>query len=112
MAVLNFLGYANLWDVPKDGVIIVFIGTTVVIAVGYVVLWYYYQGWKWARLAVILTSLVILPNNYWAIENRVKNPVLKVVDIAEMMVAVFLLVWLNTSTAKVYFKRTDHGQLA
>jgi len=111
MAVLNFLEYAVFWDLqsqPTTVVIFIFVGTTFVIAIGYIVLWYYYNGWKWARVAVILTCFVILPNNYWAIGHV--NPILKVVDVAQMILAVFLLVWLNLSTAKVYFKRTDYRQ--
>jgi len=88
----------------------VLLGSTVVITVGYVVLWFYYQGRNWARLAVILGSLLILLNNCWAIKHA--NPIVKVVDVAEMIVAVFLVVWLNTSTARVYFHRASHSQLA
>jgi hypothetical protein len=107
MAVLNFFEYAALWDVqsqPATVVIFVFVATTVVIAIGYVVLWNYYNGWKWARVAVILASLVFLLNNCWAIGHV--NPILKVVDIAQIILAVFLLVWLNLSTTRVYFTRT------
>ena len=107
MAVLNFFEYAALWDVqsqPATVVMFVLVATTVVIAIGYVVLWNYYNGRKWARVAVILASLVFLLNNCWAIGHV--NPILKVVDIAQIILAAFLLVWLNLSTTKVYFTRT------
>lgn len=111
MAVLNFGEYAVFWDLqsqPPAFAVLVLIPTTIVIAAGYVVLWYYFNGWKWARVTVILTSFVILFNNSWALGHV--NPILKVVDIAQMILAVFLLVWLNLSTAKVYFKRSDYRQ--
>jgi hypothetical protein len=62
MAVLNFFEYAAILDVqsqPATVVIFVFVATTVVIAIGFVVLWNYYNGWKWARVAVIFASLGI-----------------------------------------------------
>ena len=111
MAVLNFGDYAVFWDLqaqPAAFAVFVLAATTFVIAIGYVVLWYYYNGWKWARVAVMLTSFVILLNNYWAIGHV--NSILKVVDIAQMLLAVFLLVWLNLSKAKAYFVRTDYRQ--
>ena len=113
MAILNLFNYAVLWDKQswrERDVIILFIATTLVIAIGFVVLWFYYQGRNWARWAVIFASLLILLNNYEAI--RDSNAIVKVVDAAEMIVAIFLVFWLNTSTAKVYFKRESSTQLA
>jgi hypothetical protein len=108
MAVLNFFGYATLWDVqqkPTSYVMGVFIGSTLVIAVGSTVLWFHYHGKNWARLLVLLTSVVILINN--ALAFRSANPIVKVVDVVESAVAVFLLVWLNTPAARRYFKQSS-----
>jgi hypothetical protein len=67
--------------------------------------WFYYQGRNWARLAVIFASVLIFLNNYGAI--KLSNPIVKVVDASQMIVAVFLVISLNTSTAKIYFNRDD-----
>ena len=112
MAILNFFNYAVLWDKQswsERNVILLFIASTVVIAIGFVVLWYYYQGQNWARLTVIFASVLLFFNNYGAM--RLANPIVKVANVAEMIVAVFLVVWLNTPTAKVYFNRESTSRL-
>jgi hypothetical protein len=104
MAVLNILGYALLWDLQKPrpvviGVALIF---TFLIAIGYVVLWFYWRGQNWARILVLLTSVLCL-YNLQSLSSA--NLVSKVMLVGEAGVAVFLIYWLNTSPAKQYFKR-------
>ena len=64
MALLNILGYALLWDLqkPRSVLIVVFVIFSVLIAIGYIVIWFYWRGENWARILVLLTSLLGLWN--------------------------------------------------
>lgn len=104
MAVLNILGYALLWDVrgPKSAIIGVAVIFTFLIAIGYVVLWFFWRGHNWAGILVLLTSLLCL---YDLRSFSGANLIVKVMLIGGAAVAVFLLSWLNTKPAKLYFGR-------
>lgn len=106
MAVLNILGYALLWDLhsPRSVVISTAVVFTILIALGYVVLWFYWRGQNWARILVMLTSILCL-YNLRGLSGA--NFVVKVMLVGEAAVGVFLLYWLNTTSAKLYFKRAD-----
>lgn len=106
MAVLNILGYALLWDLrsPRSVIVNIAVLFTVLIAINYVVLWFYWRGQNWARILVMLTSILCL-YNLRGLSNA--NLIVKAMLIGEAAVGVFLLYWLNTTSAKMYFKRTD-----
>jgi hypothetical protein len=103
MAVLNILGYALLWNINKPRPVVVrsAINFTLMIVLGYVVIWFYWHGKNWARILVLLTSLSCLYNLR---DLQSANLVVRFMLIGEAAVAVFLLYWLNTSEAKAYFK--------
>jgi hypothetical protein len=102
MAALNIFGYALLWHVQKPAPVIVTLGMiyTVFIGLGYVVLWFYWRGKNWARILVLLTSLLALLNLR---SLATANIIVKVMIVGEALIAAFLLYWLNTAEAKRYF---------
>ena len=62
MAVLNILGYAIMWEPEAHEThLTLFVFTmvfTLVIAAGYVVLWFFWKGKNWARILVLLNCFV------------------------------------------------------
>ncbi len=75
----------------------------VLIAISYLLLWFYWQGNNWARILVIIGSLLSLGNLY----GIKKYSFLQAsVLIAEAALGLFLLWWLNTEPAKTYFGRS------
>jgi hypothetical protein len=109
MAVLNILGYAIMWEPEAHETrltvfffIVVF---TLTIAAGYVVLWFFWKGKNWARILVLLNCFVCFYNVRDIHFFLRVNPVEKVTLVSEAVLAIFLLYWLNTREAKVYFKR-------
>ena len=75
----------------------------VVIAISYLLLWYYWQGNNWARIIVIIGSLLSLGNLYGI--KKYSFPQAGVL-VAEAALGLFLLWWLNTEPAKTYFGRS------
>ncbi len=104
MGILNILGYALLLDVrrqPSSTIVAKAVVFTVLIAAGYVVLWFYWHGRNWARILVFLTCFVAFYN----LRDLVAaNPIVKIMVLGEAGVAVFLVFWLNTSEARLFFK--------
>lgn len=105
MAALNPLGYSLLWNPHKTRFIVVFLFLvfSATIATGYLVLWFFWKGKNWARLAVLLNCFVCFYNIRY-IPLHVKNPVEFVMLVGEAAVAVCLLWYLNTREAKSFFK--------
>jgi hypothetical protein len=68
--------------------------------IGYLVLWFYWKGRNWARLLVLLTSLLALYNlRYWSLRGIAGRIMLG----AEAALAIFLLYWLNTRRVREFF---------
>jgi len=103
MGVLNLLGYALLLDVRRPRSIwVASLVCTLMIAAGYVVLWFYWHGHNWARLLVLVTCFLCFYN----LRNLASsNLIVKVMLVGEAAVAVFLVYWLNTSQAKEFFQK-------
>jgi hypothetical protein len=99
MSITNAMGWTIIdWSKPHAGAI--FVIFTVTIAIGYVVIWFYWKGENWARTLVLLTSLLCLYNlrhwNHGGIAERLMIG-------AEAILAIVLLYWLNTQRVKVFF---------
>jgi hypothetical protein len=105
MAALNPLGYSLLWNPHKtrSAVVLLFLVFSAMIATGYLVLWFFWKGKNWARLVVLLNCFVCLYNIRY-IPLHLKNPVEIVMIVGEAAVAVYLLWYLNTRRAKLFFK--------
>src|ERR1700722_1386574 len=99
MSITNAMGWAIIdWSIPRANVI--FVMFTVTIAIGYLVIWFYWKGRNWARILVILTSLLSLYNlrhwNHSGIVERVMNG-------GGAVLGIFLLYSLNAPSVRSLF---------
>jgi len=99
MAVLNLEGLIGIqWN--HYGVVA---AVVLLMALGYVVLWYYWQGRNWARILVMLTSVVAVLD-LATIRRPYRSAVLyDSLIVAEAILGIFLLYWLNTNVVRVWF---------
>lgn len=100
MAVFNIAGYL-FTNYKSQHLAFILTFMTTVILLSYVVLWFYWCGKNWARILVMLTSLVSLLN-IWKINKH--NSAQAVLIVVEAVLGLYLLWWLNTSEVKGYFK--------
>jgi len=101
MSIFNATGFATIdWSKPHP-YIRFFIFTTIIIA-GYVVIWFYWKGRNWAKILVLLTSLLCLYNLYYLNRYGLRGQVMVG---GEALLAIFLLYWLNTSKVRAFFDR-------
>ena len=99
MSITNAMGWEIIdWSLPTARS--TFFIFTIFIVIGYVVLWFYWNGKNWARILVLLTSLLSLFN--LLLWNRSDSRE-RVMIAAEAMLGAFLLVWLNTPKVKGFF---------
>src|SRR5438552_19183078 len=100
MSITNAMGWAII-DWSKRNASITFIVFTVLIFVGYAVIWFYWKGRNWARILVLLTSILSLYNVSGWVHCRTMA---RIMISSEAMLAVFLLYWLNTKAVKAFFR--------
>lgn len=100
MSLTNALGWLIVdWSKPNASA--VFAMFTVFIAVGYVVIWFYWRGHNWARILVLMTSLLCLYNLRYFLQSGI---VMQVMIGTEALLALFLLFWLNGQSVKSHFR--------
>jgi hypothetical protein len=100
MCICNAMGWSIIeWDKPHAWAL--FVSFTILILIGYVVLWFYWKGRNWARMAVLLTSALTLYNLRYVLRGNVFHHVMTV---SEASLGIFLLYWLNTTPVRAYFK--------
>jgi hypothetical protein len=115
-AILMALCDAMLWATIKLGrppySLRMFVIDTVVICIGFFFVWFYWKGKNWARIAVLLASVLNIYNlRQW---NRVSmSPALlttpaHITLAANAVLGVALLYWLNTGPVRAFFTR-DKG---
>ena len=99
MSITNAMGWAII-DWSKPNARLIFVIFTILIVIGYLVLWFYWKGRNWARILVLLTSLLCFYNlRYWNLRGAVERVMLG----AEAVLAIFLLYWLNTRRVRAFF---------
>jgi hypothetical protein len=79
---------------------------TLVAVTSFVVIFFFWRGRNWARCLVLATSLLALFN---LSELPSAGPFQMAIIVCEAMLAVWFLYWLNTSTAKAFFKPAHNG---
>ena len=100
MSITNAMGWAIIDRSRRDAKLVVAV-FTVTILIGYVVIWFYWRGKNWARILVLLTSLLCFYNLHsWT---RDALPA-RIMISAEALLAVFLVYWLNTRAAREFFR--------
>ncbi len=109
MCICNAMGWFIIeWDKPHARA--QFAVFTILILTGYVFLWFYWKGRNWARIAVLLTSVLTIYNlRYW----HQSDASSRLMIASEAVLGMFLLYWLNTAAVREYFKTaagpTDPG---
>jgi hypothetical protein len=99
MSICNAMGWLIIdWTNPHARV--TFALFTCLILLGYLFIWFYWKGRNWARIAILLTSLLTVFN---LLSLNRGNFVNKVMVISEALLGIFLLWWLNTGTVRRYF---------
>jgi hypothetical protein len=78
------------------------VGTTIVL-LSFVILWHYWHGKNWARVLVMITSLVSILNLLGIKKHNMAQTTLIVM---EAVLGVYLLWWLNVRKVKSYFLMT------
>lgn len=98
--ILNLLvGYAAIdWRRSLDASSLVIVSLGVVAR--YIVVWFYWNGYNWARILVMLVSLAALWN---LISWMHVTAFVRVVIALKAALGLFLLYWLNTLPIKKYF---------
>jgi len=78
---------------------------TIIIIFGYWVLYKWWQGKNWARILVLITSVVAILNL-----SGVQNEILiqQILIIIQAVLGIFLLYWLNTKSVQEYFRIKKH----
>jgi len=100
MSITNAMGWAIIdWSKPNARVI--FFTFTIMIFIGYIVIWFYWKGRNWARILVLLISLLSLYNLHdWTRSGTMPRIMIG----TEAILAVFLLYWLNTRQIRTFFR--------
>jgi len=99
MSLTNALGWFTVdWSHPHAAT--TFWLFTVFILGGYFVIWFYWRGRNWARLLILLTSLLCLYNLRYFFRGGIVE---RVMVGSEAILAVFLLFWLNSRGVKSFF---------
>jgi hypothetical protein len=107
MAVTNAMGWAIIdWSKPHAAT--VFVVFTIFIVSGYFVIWFYWKGRNWARILVLLMSLLSIYNlRHFARSGTTERVMIGV----EAVLATFLLFWLNTRGVKAFFRGSSELQV-
>jgi hypothetical protein len=86
------------WFPPR--LVEVFVGS-VIIGLSYVVLWHYWKGKNWARIVVLIGSVVVLLN---LLAFPVASTLQRGALLLRGLLAGFLLIWLNKSPVREFFR--------
>ena len=99
MCVMNMAGL--LFVDPRIGHMAVqYAVFAAIIAVTYLVLWYYWQGKNWARILVLLTGCVAILN---LLALPTSSYIANALLVVESIFGVSMLWWLNSTSVKSYF---------
>ena len=104
LCLFNCYGIAGLFFLNVEATIFkvyAFVAVIVVI-ISFVVLWFFWKGKNWARILVLITSVVCFFNLY---HFMLYPPITRIITGSQMLLGVYLLYWLNTEEAKAYFQK-------
>jgi hypothetical protein len=103
MSITNAMGLFDIdWQRPNAATLLFIF--RIFIAIGYAVLWFYWQGRNWARWLVMLTCLQCFWNVKGLFHPRPLTPPIEPLMVAsEAILAVYLVWYLNTPTVKTWF---------
>ena len=108
MGILNLTAFASLKWIHRF-----FVATLVadifIVVVSYLVLWFFWKGRNWARLCVLVASVLSVINLLSLIHPHGIVIVYDSIVIAWAIVGFFLLYWLNLADVRVWFKSQKNG---
>jgi len=104
MCVTNAMGWMII-DWHANNAKVRFVSFSFLILLGYVFIWFYWQGRNWARISVIVCSLIAVSNlTAW---NSAKPGTIMwsrhLMIGSEALLGLFLIYWLNTSRVRSFF---------
>jgi len=100
LCILNLTCFLFI-DYNSDFLAVMLVLCILVIGFGYWVLYKFWMGKNWARILVIIASVIALLN---LILFQSQPTINKTLFIVEAIIAIFLLYWLNTKNIKSFFK--------
>jgi hypothetical protein len=104
MAALNTIGWVLIVIYRKPPMRTGFLALLIALfGIGYCIIWFYWKGRNWARIAVLLTSILSVLDLISLASPRTKNPV--IVGIWGIL-GVFFLYWLNTQPVRGFFTQS------
>jgi hypothetical protein len=104
MCLTNASGYLSTnWQSPNAKRL--FVVFTLLISIGYVVLWFYWLGRNWARWVVLVECLQCFWNlRYLVHRNPHATAFEPVMIVAEAAIAIYLVWYLNTPSVRAWFQ--------
>jgi hypothetical protein len=104
MSVTNAMGWIMI-DWRASHTILQFFSYTLLILLGYLFIWFYWCGRNWARISVLICSVIAIGNiAAWSYSKPGTIPSIRHVMIGtEAVLGFFLLYWLNTSRVRAFF---------
>jgi len=103
MGILNLTAFASLKWIHRF-----FVATLVadifIVVVSYLVLWFFWKGRNWARICVLVVSVLSVINLLALIRPHGIVIVYDSIVIAWAIVGLFLLYWLNLPDVREWFK--------
>ena len=111
LVVCNTLGWLVI-DYTSSYAATVFLVVTLLAAVEYAVIYFYWKGKNWARILILIGSFCSIFNlRYWNAPHTMFLTVPnRVILAANAVTSLFLIYWLNTSEIKAFFKRSKKAQ--
>jgi hypothetical protein len=103
MGILNLSTFVNLQRFHR--LFVAMLGVDIfVVAVSYLVLWFFWKGRNWARFCVLGVSVLSVINLYALIYPHGTAVVYDSIVIAWAILGLFLLYWLNLTEVREWFQ--------
>jgi TonB family protein len=116
MALCNVMLWTVLNPATRPHYLRVLASWTVVIGIGFVVIWFYWQGKNWARIAVLIYSALCIWNlsgwsRFSSSPGFLTTPI-QISLVSRALLGVVLLFWLNTRPVREFFLSKSQLPLA
>jgi hypothetical protein len=103
MGILNLTAFASLQWIDRF-FLVTLVADIFIVVVSYLVLWFFWKGRNWARICVLVVSVLSVINLLSLIHPRGIVIVYDSIVIAWAVVGFFLLYWLNLADVREWFK--------
>jgi hypothetical protein len=80
-----------------------------VVLAGYLILWFFWKGKNWARISVLVVSVLAVINLITLVDPHGNVVVYDSIVVAWALVGFFLLYWLNLAHVREWFEREETG---